>query len=107
MEGAQMLAVTSQAATAIDNLLATRELPEDAGLRISTEIDVSGDDGPAPAVQLELVEAPGLGDQVLEDAPVFVEAEAARLLQDKLLDAELAGDRLRFALRDRDEIFDS
>jgi Fe-S cluster assembly iron-binding protein IscA len=102
-----MLAVTSQAAAAIDNLLAARKLPQDAGLRISSEIDVSGDDGPAPAVQLELVEAPGPGDQVLEDAPVFVETEAARLLQDKLLDAELSGDRLRFALREPDEMFDS
>ena len=102
-----MLAVTTQAAAAIDNLLAARELPQDAGLRITAEIDVSGDNGLAPAVQLELVEAPGLGDQVLEDAPVFVEAEAARLLQDKLLDAELAGERLRFALRERDEMFDS
>jgi hypothetical protein len=82
-------------------------LPQDAGLRITAEIDVSRDDGPAPAVQLELVEAPGSGDQVLEDAPVFVEAEAARMLRDKTLDAELAGDRLRFALRERDEMFDS
>jgi Fe-S cluster assembly iron-binding protein IscA len=102
-----MLAVTTQAATAIDNLLADRELPRDAGLRITAEIEVSGDDGPAPAVRLELVEAPGPGDQVLEDAPVFVETEAARLLHDKLLDAELAGDRLRFALREPDEMFDA
>jgi Fe-S cluster assembly iron-binding protein IscA len=102
-----MLAVTTQAAAAIDNLIAARELPQDAGLRITAEIQVSGDDGPAPAVQLELVEAPGPGDQVLEGAPVFVEAEAARMLQDKMLDAEHAGDRLRFAVRERDEMFDS
>jgi hypothetical protein len=58
----EMLAVTSQAAAAIDDILAARELPQDAGLRITAEIDVSGDDGPAPAVQLELVEAPESGD---------------------------------------------
>jgi Fe-S cluster assembly iron-binding protein IscA len=102
-----MLAVTTQAASAIDDLLATRELPQDAGLRITVEIGVSGDDGPSPAVQLQLVEAPGSGDQVLEDAPVFIEAEAARMLQDKTLDAELAGDRLRFALREPEDMFDS
>jgi Fe-S cluster assembly iron-binding protein IscA len=94
-----MLIVTDQAASAIDGILASRELPEEAGVRVTTEVRAPEDGAAEPAVQLEIVEAPEEGDQVLEDASVFVEPEAAMLLDDKLLDAQRKGNKVQFALR--------
>jgi iron-sulfur cluster assembly protein len=97
-----MLAVSDQAAAAIGDILASRELPDEAGVRLTTQVDISGNGTPEPTVQMEVVDAPESGDQVLDEAPVFVEPEAAALLDDKLLDADLAGERLRFALKQQD-----
>jgi Fe-S cluster assembly iron-binding protein IscA len=94
-----MLIVTDQAASAIDGILASRELPEEAGVRVTTEVPRPEDGTAEPAVQLEVVEAPEAGDQVIEDASVFVEPQAAMLLDDKLLDAEREGNKVQFALR--------
>jgi Fe-S cluster assembly iron-binding protein IscA len=94
-----MLAVTEQAASVIDGIIAARELPEEAGVRITTEVDLSGDGIAEPAVQMEIVEAPEPDDQVLDEAPVFVDPAAAALLDDKLLDAEQSGEKLQFALK--------
>jgi iron-sulfur cluster assembly protein len=94
-----MLAVTNQAATAIDDIIAAGELPEEAGVRITTEVDPLADSAPGPKVQMEIVEAPEPDDQVLPEAAVFVEPEAAALLDDKLLDAEQSGEKVQFALR--------
>jgi iron-sulfur cluster assembly protein len=96
-----MLAVTSQAASAIDDILAARELPDEAGVRITTRVDVSEGGTPEPALSLEVVEAPEEGDELLQEAPVFLEPEAAALLDDKLLDADLAGEQVRFALKEQ------
>lgn len=97
-----MLVVTDQAASAIDGILASREMSEEAGVRVTTDVRLSPNGSAEPAVQLEVVERPEAGDQVLEDAPVFVEPEAAALLEDKLLDAERAGDKVQFALKQQD-----
>jgi iron-sulfur cluster assembly protein len=97
-----MLAVTSQAASAIDDILSSREeLPDEAGVRITTKVDVPEDGPPEQALSLEVVEAPEEGDEVLEGAPVFLEPEAAALLDDKLLDADLSGERVHFALKEQ------
>lgn len=97
-----MLAITDQAASAIDGILASREMPEEAGVRVTTDVRLSQNGTAEPAVQLEVVEGPEAGDQILEDAAVFVEPEAAGLLDDKLLDAERAGDQVQFALKQQD-----
>jgi Fe-S cluster assembly iron-binding protein IscA len=97
-----MLAVTNQAAAAIDDILSSRELPEEAGVRITTQVDLSGNGTAEPKLQLEVVDAPESGDQVLDEAPVFVEPEAAAMLEDKLLDADVAGEERRFALKQQD-----
>jgi iron-sulfur cluster assembly protein len=97
-----MLAVTSQAASAIDDMLSAREeLPDQAGVRITRKIDVPEGGPPEPALRLEVVEAPEEGDEVLQEAPVFLEPEAAALLEDKLLDADLSGEQVRFALTEQ------
>jgi hypothetical protein len=98
-----MLAVTSQAASAIDGILAVRqELPDEAGMRITKKSNHLSESGvPMPSVRLELVEAPTAGDEVLAEAPVFLEPEAAALLADKLLDADFSGEQVHFDLREQ------
>jgi Fe-S cluster assembly iron-binding protein IscA len=58
-----------------------------------------GADG-QPAVGLALVPAPEPGDSVVEDAnvPVFVAADVADLLDNKILDAQLEGDLIAFRI---------
>lgn len=95
-----MLAITDVAAIAIDEMLATRRMPREAGVRLSTNFDPIWDgDQLAPAVQMELAVAPAVGDAVLAQAPVFVEADAAPLLDRKLLDADVSSEAVRFTLR--------
>jgi hypothetical protein len=98
-----MLAVTSQAASAIDGILAAGvELPDEAGMRITKKANhLREGSSPMPSVRLEVVEAPKAGDKVLAEAPVFLEPEAAALLDDKLLDADFSGELVHFALREQ------
>ena len=42
-----------------------------------------------------------MSDAVLVEAPVFVEAEAAPALEQKLLDADVSTEPVQFTLRDR------
>jgi hypothetical protein len=95
-----MLALTPTAASAIDGILANPEIPDEAGMRITTEIATT-EEGAPPQTELRLavVDEPEKSDQVLEGAPVFLEPEAAALLDDKVLDAEVAGDEVRFNVK--------
>lgn len=95
-----MLAVTETAADAIGNLIDSRDLPEGAGVRLAREASAPEDAGEG-GIRLDLVSEPMIGDEVLEGAHVFIEPETARLLEGKLLDAELAGDEVRFAVKDQ------
>ena len=98
-----MLAVTSQAASAIDGILAARgKPPDEAGMRITKKANhLPESSTPMPSLRLEVVEAPKAGDEVLAEAPVFLEPEAAALLDDKLLDADFSGEQVHFALREQ------
>lgn len=96
-----MLVVSEVATIAIEEMLATRRMPCRAGVRLTTEADPSGDAGCGPAVVMDLAPAPREGDAVLLEAPVFVEADAAPVLDRKLLDAEVSTERVRFTLRER------
>lgn len=77
-----MLTVTDNAVTAIRSLTAQPEVPDGAGLRIAT-------DPSAGALQLTVAPQPHEGDEVLDSAGarLFLENEAALLLEDKALDA--------------------
>jgi len=97
-----MLTITDQAVSAIEGILTARQLPEEAGVRISTKIDALNGSTPGLGVRMELVEEPRAGDEVVEGTPVFLEPEAAMLLDDKLLDIEPAGERLQFAVKEQD-----
>jgi Fe-S cluster assembly iron-binding protein IscA len=77
-----MLTLTENAVAVIRNLTDQQEVPDGAGLRIAT-------DPSAGALTLSLAEAPLDGDEVLDKsgARLFLDAEAATLLDDKALDA--------------------
>ena len=87
-----MLTLSPAAVEAVDHLLHTPEVPDDAGLRIS----------PAGESQLtiEIAAEPAPGDQVIQDggARVFVDSEAAPFLADAQLDVRTEGDQVAFGL---------
>jgi hypothetical protein len=76
-------------------------LPEEAGVRITTEIGAAEEGAARTGLRLAVVDAPGASDQVLDDAQVFLEPEAAALLDDKVLDADVAEDQVHFNLKDQ------
>jgi iron-sulfur cluster assembly protein len=93
-----VLAITEDAATAIDNIVASSGLPQGAGLRITQELNTqSGQEGRTD-LRLSVVESAEEGDEVLEDVQIFLEPEAADFLDNKLLDADVEGDEVRFSL---------
>jgi hypothetical protein len=100
-----MLAVTEVATIAIEEMLATRRMPCEAGVRLATEANrnLNEDADREPAVVMDLAPAPREGDAVLFEAPVFVEADAAPALAQKLLDADVSTERVQFTLRERDD----
>jgi iron-sulfur cluster assembly protein len=96
-----MLAITEDAAAAIGGILAAPELPEEAGVRITSKITPTEDGATHAQVNLTVVDAPEQSDEVLEHASVFLEPEAALLLEDKLLDADVVGDEVQFNIREQ------
>ena len=94
-----MFAITEDAAHAIKGIVGSPGVPEGAGLRITREVS-SGPDGEPGRTDLRLsvVAAPEDGDEVLEAERLFIEPETARFLDDKLLDADVVDDEVRFSL---------
>lgn len=94
-----MLALTEEAVSAVNTIIASSELPEGSGMRISrvppTEVSENSSE-PGLELRLSLVSEPEEGDQVVGEQPVYVEPEAAEVLDDKLLDAEIVEDQVRF-----------
>jgi Fe-S cluster assembly iron-binding protein IscA len=90
-----MLLLTENASEAVHAIFDESTLPDGAGLRIATPPDGS------EALTVAPVPAAERGDQVIEEhgARVFVEAEAAALLDDLVLDAHVDDDgRVQFVL---------
>jgi iron-sulfur cluster assembly protein len=88
-----MLTLTTSAVEAVDMLLhSSPEVPDDAGLRI-------GSTGPSE-LTIELAAEPAPGDQVIEEggARVFVDPDAAPLLENAQLEARQEGDQIAFGL---------
>jgi iron-sulfur cluster assembly protein len=89
-----MLTLTQNASSAISELLHQPGAPEVAGVRIT-------DETPEPGLALVPAQSPQPGDQVVEDggATVYLDATAAQLLDDKILDAAVSDDgRVEFSL---------
>ena len=83
---------------AIDSIVASSGLPQGAGLRITHEVNVQSGGESRTDLRLSLVESAEEGDEVLEDVQIFLEPEAADFLHNKLLDADVEGDEVRFSL---------
>ena len=87
-----MLTLSPSAVQAVDALLHSPSVPEDAGLRIGAEGDSQ--------LTVELVAEPAPGDQVIEEggARVFVDPDVAPVVETAQLDARTQGDQIAFGL---------
>ena len=93
-----MLTLTENASTIVNHILQHQELGESAGLRITT------DDSPEPAFEVAAAPQAEPGDQVVEQggASVYLDATAAQLLDDKVLDASVdTGGAVAFTVADQ------
>jgi iron-sulfur cluster assembly protein len=92
-----MLAISESAAEAIRGLTAAPEVPDGTGLRIS--VQPQPEEGSAP-LALSLAATPAEDDAVVEEegAQVFLEPQAAELLDDKRLEADVEAGRVTFAI---------
>jgi iron-sulfur cluster assembly protein len=93
-----VLALTEDAVSAVNTILTNAELPEGSGMRISRAPSSENSAGQELELRLSVVDAPAEGDQVIGEQPVFVEPEAVEALDDKLLDAEIVEDQVRFTV---------
>jgi iron-sulfur cluster assembly protein len=86
-----LLTLTEHAQTAVRTLTQDPEAPESAGLRITP-----GDEG----LELMLVGGPVPGDALIDDggARVFVAPQAAQLLDEQTLDAQVEDGKVNFFL---------
>jgi iron-sulfur cluster assembly protein len=77
-----MLTLTDNAVSVIRELTAQPQVPDGAGLRIATDPSAGG-------LTLALAAQPAQDDRVLDEegARIFLDPEAAQLLDDKALDA--------------------
>jgi iron-sulfur cluster assembly protein len=93
-EGYIVLTLTENAVTAIRGLTDSPQVPDSAGLRIATD-DAGGE------LTLSLVPGPQEGDRVVDaaGAVLFLDPQAAQVLDDKALDAAVDDDgSVRFAV---------
>jgi iron-sulfur cluster assembly protein len=96
-----VLALTDSAVEAVKNIVSSsEEVSETSGLRMVAERA-----GTQANFQLSVVGLPAEDDEVIEDqgARVFLEPEAASLLDDKVLDASFEQDRVAFTIADQVE----
>ncbi|HEY2601741.1 MAG TPA: hypothetical protein VGI67_09305 [Thermoleophilaceae bacterium] len=94
----KLLTITEEAVEALDSIVESAPVSDEAGVRISRQV---GPDGQA-GLGISLVEEPDPSDSVLdiegEHAPVFVEAEAVPALDDKILDARVQDGQVGFVV---------
>jgi Fe-S cluster assembly iron-binding protein IscA len=96
-----LLALTDEAVEAVRNIVSSSdELPETGGLRLATERA-----GTQTTLQLSVVALPAEDDEVIEEhgARVFLEPEAAVVLDDKVLDARIEQNQVEFTIADQIE----
>ena len=92
-----MLQITEAAAEAIEAI--TDSVPGSCGVRITTLPQASTNGhGPVAVFDFYPTPQPADGDEIVEEqgVQVFLEPDVVPLLDDKLLDAELDGDEVRF-----------
>jgi iron-sulfur cluster assembly protein len=95
-----VLTMTPKAAEVVRSLVEQSPAPDSGGLRIAAGEDT----GAGVALELSLVVEPEALDETVEQggATVYLDPDAAELLDDKLLDAQVAEDHVTFVLREDD-----
>jgi len=93
-----MLALTDSAVEAVKQIVSASGTPETGGLRMVAEETATQTN-----FRLSVVPVPAADDQVIEEGGVrvFLEPEAASLLDDKILDGTLEENRVTFAIGDQ------
>jgi Fe-S cluster assembly iron-binding protein IscA len=94
-----LLALTDSAVEAVTEIVSSSDEPsETGGLRMVAERA-----GTRVNFQLRVVPVPAEDDEVIEEqgARVFLEPDAASLLDDKLLDAKLEQNKVAFTIADQ------
>jgi Fe-S cluster assembly iron-binding protein IscA len=93
--------LTPTAAEVVRNLIEQSAAPESGGLRIAAN---GGGEVGSVELELSLVEQPEALDETVEQegATVYLDPGAAELLDDKLLDAQVAEDHVTFVLREEE-----
>jgi iron-sulfur cluster assembly protein len=95
-----VLTLTPTAAEVVRTLVEQSPAPDSGGLRIAAGEET----GEGVPLELTLVIEPEPADERVEQegATVYLDADAAELLDDKLLDAQVAEDHVTFMLREDD-----
>jgi iron-sulfur cluster assembly protein len=96
-----LLALTDNAVDAVKEIVSSSdETAETGGLRL-----VAQRTGLQPSLQLSVSPRPAEDDEVIEEqgARVFLEPEAASLLDDKVLDASVEQGQVAFTIADQIE----
>ena len=94
-----LLALTDNAVEAVKNIVSSSdEASETGGLRLVAERA-----GAQANLQLSVAPLPAEDDEVIEEqgARVFLEPEAASLLDDKVLDASVEQDQVAFTIAEQ------
>jgi iron-sulfur cluster assembly protein len=93
-----LLALTDSAVQAVKHIVSSSEASETGGLRLFAE-----QVGTQTNFELSVVPLPAEDDEVIEeqDARVFLEPEAASLLDNKVLDANVAQNQVAFTIADQ------
>jgi iron-sulfur cluster assembly protein len=97
-----VLTITHEAAEAIDAVVhSAPNAGETTGLRIARGVAPGGQEG----LEISVTDQPAPDDTVVEaeGTPVYLESEAAELLDDKVLDARREGSQVGFTLRQQDQ----
>ena len=96
-----LLALTDNAVEAVKNIVSSSdEASETGGLRLVAERA-----GAQANLQLSVVPLPAEDDEVIEEqgARVFLEPEAASLLDDKVLDASVEQNQVAFTIAEQSQ----
>jgi len=94
-----LLALTDRAVEAVRDVISSSdEASETSGLRLTAERE-----GIQARFKLRVVPLPAEDDEVIEEqgARIFVEVEAAALLEDKALDANVDHNQVAFTVIDK------
>jgi iron-sulfur cluster assembly protein len=94
-----MLALTDDAVQVIEGILKAPGTPDGAGLRFAPPASANGTESTA-SLEVTVADAPAATDSVIDEhgARIFIDREIAGDLDDKLLDASVTGEVVRFAI---------